>query len=429
MKISPARVAAFDVLKRIETERAFSSVLLPEYEADLSAQDRSLCHGLVLGVLRRQMLLDRQMDHFSGGKKIDIEVRISLRLGLYQLQYLDRIPAHSAVNESVSLVQRAKKSSARGFVNAILRGFQRELYRPVWESELERIAVETSHPEWLIEKWISQFGPDEAAELAAANNQAPPISYRFTAKSRSVSPFPSSGGSDIVPGTFTAPRLTPELADASAAGEIYFQDEASQLVASLIDPPDRGSVLDVCAAPGSKITFAAAKTDGNAHLVAGDLHHHRTRFLLENCRGQAAKVSVVEYDAEKSLPFDDESFDLVLVDAPCSGTGTIRHNPEIRYFLRPEDFEDLSRKQLRILRNASKLVKRGSVLIYSTCSLETEENEAVASGFQAKLPDFISLVPPVEQRFITANGHARTVPHRDRMDGFFIAMFARTGEV
>lgn len=427
MKISPARVAAFDILKRIETDQAFSSVLLPEYEAALSPKDRSLCHQLTLGVLRKQIYLDRIIDHFSGGKKIDVAVRVILRLGLFQLNFLDKVPDHSAVDESVSLVQRAKKSSAKGFVNAILRGSLREPFLPVYGDEIERLSVESSHPRWLVEKWIAEFGVEVADSLTRSNNEQPRQVFRLTAKSRPETKYDGVDKSDLVESAFVSSHSTPELLAASERGVVYFQDEGSQLVAGAVSLPAGASFLDVCAAPGSKVTQVAVDNLNNGNLiVAGDLNEKRIEFLAYNCRNQGASgVQIVRYDAESALPFADRSFNVVLVDAPCSGTGTIRHNPEIRYSLSADDFSALAAKQRRILSNASKKVGKGGRLIYSTCSLEREENEGVADRFLEENPDFIKSSIEVDKRFHTADGYARTRPDRDGFDGFFIAVFKR----
>ncbi len=426
MKISPARLAAFDILMKIETDRAFSSVLLPVFEDKLSPADRGLCHELVLGVLRRQIYLDKIIETLAGSKKLDTVVRIALRLGVYQLQFLDRIPDHSAINESVNLVQRAKKTSAKGFVNAVLRRATREKISLEFTDEIERISVEQSHPEWLVERWIGQFGIDETRRLAVANNELPALAFRFTARS-SRKDARQAKRSDNVDGCFIAEKFDPELRKLAESGEIYFQDEASQMVGAAIEVRRGERFLDVCAAPGSKTTMIAGNYGKNASLIAaGDINKARVDFLSENCVNQGVEsVNILQYDAEKPLPFADESFDVVLVDAPCSGTGTIRHNPEIRYFLHPDDFGELSDKQLRILENASKLVKTGGRLIYSTCSLEREENETVCERFMKGDPAFRQTVPDIEQRFITSDGFARTFPHRDHMDGFFIAIFER----
>ncbi len=183
MKISPARIAAFEILTKIENEKAFSSVLLPIYEENLEPKDRALCHNLTLGVLRRQIYLDQTIERLTGGKKIDAAIKIILRLGLYQLIYLDKVPAHAAINDSVNLAVKAKKISAKGFVNAILRKYTREKVELNFTDEIERISVETSHPRWLIERWIKQFGIAETEKLAAANNETPDSIFRLTVKS------------------------------------------------------------------------------------------------------------------------------------------------------------------------------------------------------------------------------------------------------
>lgn len=442
MKISPARSAAFEILTKIETEKSFSSILLPFYEQNLAAKDRSLCHSLTLGVLRRQIYLDRVIEKLTGGKKLDFEVRIALRIGLYQILFLDKIPAYSAINESVNLVQKAKKTSAKGLVNAVLRRAQKEPdFDFDYADEIERIAVETSHPRWLLNKWIAQFGAEETQKLAAANNRIPQSAFRLTnrffgadaqTQSDILSAIESSAElreSENVIGSFVAGRINGEMLELAASGEIYFQDEASQMVAQAIEISDGEMFLDVCAAPGSKTTFIAGRTahsQNNNLLVAGDLHPNRIRILRDNCRRQNADfVNIVRYDAEKNLPFAEESFDAVLVDAPCSGTGTIRHNPEIRYFLEEKDFAALPGKQLAILKNASKLIKSGGRLIYSTCSLETEENEAVCARFLAEAENFELAKPKISAKFKTSEGFARTFPQRDEMDGFFIAAFAK----
>lgn len=392
MKISPARTSAFDILKRIESQGAFSSILLPVFEDRLEAKDRGLCHELVLGVLRKQLLLDAMIAVLAGTRKLDIEIRIALRLGLYQILFLNKIPAHSAINESVNLAQRAKKTSAKGFVNAILRRASKEPINLNFVDDTERLSIETSHPRWLLEKWIDAFGFDEATHLAAANNEKPETSTRMT-----------------------------------LMGDEYFQDEASQMVANALRINKNGLIWDVCAAPGGKTGLLAEHANKcGAAVLAGDIHWNRVEYLRENCRRQGVDfVKIVQYDAEKAVPFEKESFDSVLVDAPCSGTGTIRGNPEIRYSVKSSDFDELHSKQLGILENASNAVKIGGTVVYSTCSMEREENESVCEEFLARNTDFRKIKPNVDKKFITNEGFARTFPHRDGIDGFFIAEFER----
>jgi 16S rRNA (cytosine967-C5)-methyltransferase len=425
MKISPARKAAFQVLFRIEKESAYSSVSLPQAETGLSDLDRSLCHELVLGSLRRQNYLDRLIDTLATGRKLDIEVRIALRLALYQIYFLDKIPDHAAISESVDLVQFAGKTSSKGFVNAILRKATREQPEISFIDETDRISVETSHPRWLIEKWVRDHGVERAGSLATANNGTPPTSFRLLHDSDEVTALvDSSNRSEFVDGCFTTvtnAALANELAE---GGYIYIQDEASQMVAHAIPVPVGGRFADLCAAPGGK-TGLIGRLNPTASITACDIHESRVRFLEANCRRQDVDVEIIQCDATQVMPLEAGSFDTVLVDAPCSGTGTIRRNPEIRYSLTPEDLIELQNKQLAILKNASKLIKVGGLLVYSTCSLEAEENENVALAFLTQNAVFSLRDPAVPQGFLTKGGFARTWPDRDSMDGFFIACFVR----
>ena len=427
MKISPARIAAFEILNKIEKEKAFSSALLPLYEENLESKDRALCHELTLGVLRKQIYLDKMIESFTNNKKLDLAVRIALRLGIYQLRFLDKIPDYSAINESVNLVQFAKKTSAKGFVNAVLRRVLREEVELKFADDIERVSVETSHPRWLIENWIKQFGFEETAKLAAANNETPQMVFRLTGKSdaQTLEILNKIGleivESEYVSGAFHVLKPNEILFAFAREGKIYFQEESSQLVGNFVNLQTGESFLDVCAAPGSKTTQI-----GFRFLVAGDLYWHRIETLRKNCLKQDVRnVNILEYDALKTLPFAESGFDVVLVDAPCSGTGTIRHNPEIRYFLTEKDFAQLSAKQLKILHNASKVVKSGGRLLYSTCSLEKEENEAVCERFLNQTTSFDKVLPQLSERFLTEKGFARTFPNRDKMDGFFIAVFQK----
>ena len=426
MKISPARLAALEILNRIDDDRAFSSVMLPRFEETLEDNDRGLCHELVLGVLRRRIYLDRVIQHYAGSKKLDSAVRNALRLGAYQIIFLDKVPTYSAINESVNLVQAAKKTSAKGLVNAVLRRIGEKVPTLEFADEVERVSVETSHPRWLIEKWIGDFGSSKAEVIATANNTIPRVAFRASG-SHHID-LSSHQTSEIVGGAYIAKSMDASLRRLADQDEIYFQDEASQLVAAVVLDASGPRILDVCAAPGGKTTLIAQNAGrvSGSLIVAGDLHEARVELLRSTFVRQGIdSINIVRYDAELSLPFADESFETVLVDAPCSGTGTIRHNPEIRYFLDPTDFDALAEKQRTILKNASKLVRVGGKLIYSTCSIQIEENESVAAGFLRDSSGFVSRTPPVPDTLVTSDGFARTFPHRDGTDGFFIAEFQR----
>lgn len=443
--VSPARLAAYNVLLKIEKERAFSSVLLPQAEEKLAAADRALCHQIALGVLRRRLYLDRIVQSFSKTKidKFDLEILLALRIGLFQLIYLDKIPDFSAINESVNLVHLAKKRSATGLVNALLRRAAREKeFKFEFADETERVSVETSHPRWLIEHWARFFGLADTENLARANNETPPLAFRLTAKSdeKTIETLRKLNldiaESNVAANGFRVGKPNEMLFAFAGEGKIYFQEESSQLVGETVALQTDESFLDVCAAPGSKFTQVGAKLKNEIEksqsigeskiAVAGDFYARRLNFLRESARNQGLEnINCVVYDAEKDLPFAGGTFDCVLLDAPCSGTGTIRHNPEIRYFLTEKDFLELQGKQLAILQNASKTVKSGGRVVYSTCSLERAENEAVIEKFLAANADFEKISPPLPTRFLTAESFARTFPHRDESDGFFIAVLKK----
>jgi 16S rRNA (cytosine967-C5)-methyltransferase len=449
MPLSPARRAAFEILRRVEDESAYASSLLATMDERLRDDDRSLCHELVLGVLRQQLWLDRALEHFANRRleSVDLPVRLALRLGLYQLRFLSRIPPSAAVNESVNLVRAAGLKSAATFANAVLRRATREPdYDPAANvsDPVEKLALETSHPSWLIERWAKAFGFAEAAALARANNEPAPVAFRLTAKTianedetqRIINELTAAGmelrRSKIAPNSWRVTGHRPALLRSlTSDGLIYLQDEASQLVGHLLDAQAGDRVLDVCAAPGSKTTHIGALAP-QAMIVAGELYEHRSRILRKLAATQGnASIQVVVADATVDLPFANASFDRVLVDAPCSGTGTLRRNPEIRWRIQPSDIAELSLKQGRILAHATEMVRPGGILLYSTCSLEKDENEAVAAEFVKEHPGFVqlrlsnarSLGAPAD--LATASGAIRTWPHRHDVDGFFMIAFQR----
>src|SRR2546430_4101270 len=270
MTSSPARRAALRILKRVEKEGAFASSLLASLSETMRDDDRALCHELVLGVLRRQLWLDYALAHFANRRieTLDLEVKLALRLGLYQLRFLSRIPPSAAVDESVKLVREARLKSAVSFVNAVLRRATREPdYDPAASAAdpLERLAIETSHPRWLIERWVNSFGFDETTALARANNEPAPLAFRLTAKTiredkqqRVIEELESSGArkspSKVAPDCWHVTGESKLLQKLSHEGLIYLQDEASQLVAHLLAAEPSERVLDVCASPGSKTT-------------------------------------------------------------------------------------------------------------------------------------------------------------------------------
>jgi 16S rRNA (cytosine967-C5)-methyltransferase len=438
-KISPARRAAFDILRRVEQHGAYTSILLAAKAEELQPNDRAFAHELVMGVLRRQLWLDHLIRHYSKreASTLDTAVRIALRVGLYQLRFMSRVPPSAAVNESVNLVRAAGVSSAGALVNAVLRRAAREPeYDPVANisDPVERLAVESSHPLWLLQRWTANWGFADAAAFAHANNEIPPLAFRVVNQSANNDALENwlksndveASRSAIAEGAWRARGKTSALLDLAANDQVYIQDEASQLIARVLGAMSGDRILDVCAAPGGKTTQIASLGGPSAKVVAGDLHQHRLRTIRMTAQSQSlSNIQCVALDGLDELPFPSASFDRVLVDAPCTGTGTFRRNPEIRWRLAPSDIEDLAQRQLRILLNAAAAVKSGGRLVYSTCSVELEENEHVIEEFMRQSNDFRPLEINVKKELQTGRNTARTWPHRHGTDGFFIAAFQR----
>ena len=404
--VSPARLAAFEILQRVEAG-AYASVLLAATEGQLNSSDRALCHELVMGVLRWQLWLDCLTEYYAQRKitNLDIAVRISLRLGLYQLRLLSRIPASAAVNESVNLAD-----------------------------PIERIAIKSSHPPWLIRRWIKVSDLTEAEAFARANSEPAPIALRVVstkATDPAVIDLLRSSGADVLASKVTkgAWRVSGTgnlLRELVRGGQVYIQDEASQLVAEVLDAKSGDRVLDLCAAPGSKTTQIADRAADSAKVIASDLREHRLHTVSGTAKLHGLRsISSVALDGLRPLPFKENSFDRVLVDAPCSGTGTLRRNPEIRWRISAEDIRELATRQKQLLFNASRVVRPGGRLVYSTCSVEPEENEEVVKAFFEGNDEFRQPELPVNHWLITASGAVRTWPHRGGADGFFIAAFER----
>lgn len=441
---NPARQRAYDILLRVETEGAYAAPLIASQgDSDLSREDRALAQEIVLGVLRLRSSLDYFIERYCERpiKRLDVPVLIALRIGLYQLRNLARIPRSAAVNESVKLVKRSGIASAAGLVNAVLRQAARHPEENPGDGIvdlLSRTPVELSHPRWMLERWQASLGGDEARRLALANNTPSDTAFRVNTIRSSIdevlSDLNSKGvtvrASQLAPGGFVVESGSARFArEAARLGLVYIQDEASQLVSILLEPRSGHRVLDMCAAPGSKTSHIAALTKDQARIIASDLHPHRLRVLRATCeRLGITSIDSLAADAAQSLPFIERAitFDRVLLDAPCSGTGTLRSNPEIKWRLTFEDIARLSELQLNLLERGAAAVAQAGRLVYSTCSIEREENEGVVSRFLAGNLAFKVAKPTASADLITSDGFVRTFPHKHGCDGFFAAVLEKT---
>jgi 16S rRNA (cytosine967-C5)-methyltransferase len=445
---SAARRIAFEILLRVETQRAYAADLLHgSLPQSLEERDAALCTELVLGTLRWQRMLDFIAQHFTAGRwfGFDLEVQLALRLGLYQLRFLTRMPAHAAVHETVELVKAAGKKSAAGLVNAVLRkGGEADLasLRPAEMSDLDWCSIEYSHPHWLMERWCSRYGNLPSQALASADNQPSETYFRPSLLSANLDAIRQSlhaEGVETRPGVFLSSCLAVERGNLARTqlfrnGEIIVQDEASQIVPYLLDAKRGQSVLDLCAAPGNKTGMVAQWVGRDGLVVAGDRHLHRLRQMQRFPAN--TNVTRLALDGAQALPFTT-LFDRILVDAPCSGTGTLRRNPEIKWRLEPSDIGELAEAQLRLLGNAANVLKTGGRLVYSTCSLEPEEDQGVVSRFLEGYPEFRLLPLCDDAARLRAFFHEEAVdrllkgefletsPARDATDGFFAAILVK----
>ena len=441
-QIGAARRRAYDILYRVEVEQAYASVLLAAIpDSSLSREDRALAQEIVLGVLRWQRTLDYFIERDTGRsiERLDLPVVIALRMGLYQIRHLARIPRSAAVNDSVNLAKRARVSSAAGLVNAVLRkaaAHPSEIRADDIADSLERASVELSHPAWMLGRWRMMLGEEGTRRLALANNSPSPTAFRVNLLRASVDERlanlkgqdVTTRESEIAAGAFVLESGSGAIVNQAARqGLIYIQDEASQLVSILLDPRPGHRVLDLCAAPGSKTSHIAALADNKATIIACDLYHHRLATVIATCRRLGiSSIDAITLDATCALPFGERpAFDRVLVDAPCSGTGTLRGNPEIKSRLLPDDITRLADLQLDILRQAAGTVAFGGRLVYSTCSIEREENEEVIRRFLERSPTFHVIKPKARADLITDEGFVRTYPHRHGTDGFFAAVLEK----
>lgn len=440
---SPARQRAYDILLRVETERAYAAPLIAALpDADLSRDDRALAQEIVLGVLRLRMSLDYFIARYCERpiERLDMPVLIALRIGLYQLRYLTRVPRSAAVNESVKLVKQMGTASAAGLVNAVLRNAARHPNEGPGEGiadPIERASVELSHPRWMLERWQTSLGADDARQLALANNSPPATAFRINtlcvSSEEVLSDLETKGvtarASALTPDAFVVESGPSRLVnEATRQGLIYVQDEASQLVAIILEPRAGHRVLDLCAAPGSKASHIAALSEDRGWVLANDLHPHRLRVLRATCKRLGIKsIDAIASDATQPLPLiEAQTFDRVLLDAPCSGTGTLRSNPEIKWRLTAEDITRLSELQLNLLERGAVAVAQAGRLLYSTCSIEREENEEVVSRFLAGNLAFKVVKPNASADLITIDGFVRTFPHKHGCDGFFAAVLEKT---
>ncbi len=441
------RLVALRVLERVERTGSYADLALHgAFERhNLQARERAFATELAYGTLRwrgrldflLEQVLDRSFD------KLEPPVASLLRLGAYQLAFVDAVPDAVAVAESVRLAQAVGLDRASGLINAVLRRLSERLDQitlPALAADpLAHLIHALSIPPWLAARWLEEFGPDEAAALATASNRAPPRTVRTNRSQlhrdalldELLTRFPDArpcvfASDGIVLGRKGDPARDP----AFLAGYFTIQDEASQVVVELLDPQSGERVLDTCAAPGAKSTAIAERIGAAGTVVATDRHERRLGLLARDARRLGLRnIHTAVADATQPLPGDlgDPSFDRVLVDAPCSGLGTLRRNPDARWRVQPASLERLADVQRALLSRAATVLRPGGALVYSTCTLAREENEDVVAAFLRDHPDFHPAedIPEALGALRGETGVVRLYPHRHDCDGFFAARLER----
>jgi 16S rRNA (cytosine967-C5)-methyltransferase len=449
---------AWQLLDRIDRSRVFTDVLFDQAlpQATLRALDRAYLWELVLGTLRWRGRLDAYILRAvrSPQKKMNPRILSLLRLGAYQILCLDRVPDSAAVNESVRLARaKFKDPKISGFVNAVLRSIVRRKSQDPFpsfaESPMDFISQAASHPPWMVERWMREFGAERARAICEANNQRPPITGRVNTlkmnRDRLLEKLAEIGfpgrSTPFSPEGFTFVNC-PLFAEENLfqQGFYFIQDEASQIISHLLGPQPGERILDTCAAPGGKSTHMAQLMKNQGEIIALDLQKNKLEQIAHNCQRLGVRIiQTYRADVTRSLPFPPEKvFDRILVDAPCSALGILHRHPESKWRRKPEDILRLQKLQTLLLINASSRLKPGGYLVYSTCTMTPEENDFVVESFLREHSNFIredlsAMVPFSWQPLIDARGFFRTYPEMivkpqgERLDGFFAARFRKQG--
>lgn len=453
MRKCRARDVALDVLIRVEKHQSYSNLELNRIlrRSALTSLDRQLVTTLVYGTLQRRNTIDWILSPFVSKKlrNLDMWVRELLRMSVYQLTYLDKVPTRAAIHEAVEIAKRRGHRGVASFVNAVLRNVQRQgdrLHFTHHMDEVRRLSLEHSHPEWLIKRWLEAWDAETVASICQANNEPPSHTLRVNPMKISRQDLKAKLERDY-------PEAHIRYSDIAAQGLITqglgnignstwhengwcsIQDESSMLVGDVLNPTPGASVIDLCAAPGGKATHLAELMHGRGTVHAFDIHEHKIHLIEAHAKRLGLHNITAKRTDARDLPRRlSKRFDYVLLDAPCSGLGVIRRKPEIKWRQSAQDIASLAELQRQLLVAAAQLVKPGGVFVYSTCTLEPQENEQQIAWFLERYPAFKldagladELPKPVVEKNLIGTGQLRIFPQDFHSDGFFIARLQREG--
>jgi 16S rRNA (cytosine967-C5)-methyltransferase len=443
MKTKNVRELALEILLQIEKNQAYSNLLLNQKvnEANLNRKDIGLLTEIVYGTIQRKNTLDFYLEpYLKKQKKIETWVIVLLRLSCYQMVFLDRVPYHAVINEAVEIAKKQSHKGISGMVNGVLRNLQRNDFRDLNEitDKVERLAVELSHPTWLINRWLNQFGEEATREMCQVNLKPPQVTVRVNRMKTTVDEMLtilSDEGLEVEKGDLSEDAIKVIAGNVPNTksfqeGLVTIQDESSMLVSRALGPLESETVLDSCAAPGGKSTHIAEMMHGTGNVVSIDLHDHKVKLIRKAAdRLKLENIETKAIDSRKLHEiYEKEAFDRILIDAPCSGFGVIRRKPDIKWAKKEQDINNLASIQMKIIEAVAPLLKKGGTLVYSTCTLDKEENENIVSAFLDNNNEFSldeSLMERMPEKLSDIvnnnNGMIQLLPHYFQTDGFFIA--------
>ncbi len=441
-KTRNVREVTLDILLQIEKNQAYSNLLLNGAikQHQVSSKDVGLLTEIVYGTIQRKITLDYYIyPYLKNPSKIEDWVLVLLRMTLYQMYYLTRVPDRAAIFEAVEIAKKRGHKGISSMVNGVLRSIQRNGIQPIkGKNEFEQLSIETSFPIWLIERWVKQYGFDETKQLCESTLQHPISSARVNSSRISVDDLMNMLEEEGViseRGNLSLDSVIIEkgnfaYTNAYKEGLMTIQDESSMLVSRALGIKENDLILDSCAAPGGKTTHIAEILNGTGKVVAVDLHEHKVKLIKEQVeRLKLTNVDTLVMDSRKlSEQFSEETFDRILVDAPCSGLGVIRRKPDLKYQKNEKDIAVLASIQTTILDSVAPLLKKGGTLVYSTCTMDMEENDDVVerfleshSGFERCTQTLDTLPNIISGQVGNKEGQVQILPHHFGTDGFFIA--------
>jgi 16S rRNA (cytosine967-C5)-methyltransferase len=444
MKLDLPRETALKILYDINKSGAYSNITLNKYleDKELNSLDKAFITELVYGTLKWRLSIDYIIDKFSSIKikKLSPWILNILRLGVYQLVYMSKIPESAACNECVNLSKRYGHSASSRFVNAVLRNVARSRNKidyPDKSKDLTAyLSIKYSHPEWMVKNWLSRFGESFTEELLRLNNEPAPLTVRVNALKTTreeLSELLKKEGFETEPAKYIDNALTIKnpssisKMESFVKGFFQVQDESSMLVGRVLDPMPGEFIVDVCSAPGGKTTHIAELMENRGQVIARDIHEHKIKLINDAAKRLGIDIIKAEIFDASELDLElVEKADRVLVDAPCTGLGIIRRKPEIKWTRNPGDLKDIVKIQEKILNTSSKYVKPGGVLVYSTCTIETQENEELVKRFldsnkEFELEDISRQLPEGLKKNTAKDGYIQLYTNVDGIDGFFIS--------